>query len=153
MHKNGAGMELGQARPRTILSDVAGIQVAWERNRPNRKEGLGKTRAVHYLSGARGHVRRDLARRAKEKSAVLNRVSLPSSNSKVPIPLSRLLSHSYLLPLFSIIVLVISHFSHNCSNGRSSHSLETGTWCHVSCLSPLASDASWSSFELTFTFS
>lgn len=71
-----------------------------KKNRLIRKEGLGKNlgrRAEYYLISARSHVRRDLARRAKEKSAVLNRVSLPSSNSKFPIPLSKLLSHCYLL--------------------------------------------------------
>jgi hypothetical protein len=73
------------------------------------KKGWGKTfgrRAECYLISARSHVRRDLARRAKEKSAVLNRVSLPSSNPKFPIPLSKLLSHYCLLSFVQELFLI-----------------------------------------------
>lgn len=105
MHKNGAGMEHGQGLSFRML-----LGSKWHEKRIAQigKKGWEKKasgRAGRYLSGARSHVRRDLARRAKEKSAVLNRVSLPSPNSKFPIPLSKLLSHSYLLSLFSRIVL------------------------------------------------
>jgi hypothetical protein len=88
-------------------------------------ENLGR-RAECYLISARCHVRRDLARRAKEKSAVLNRVSLPLSNSKFPIPNPKASSHYYLLRCLLFIVSDII-FPHTCSNGRSSHSLQAGT--------------------------